>query len=579
VLKPHSANRINSSVHRFFHVEWHSFWVLIKMLLANSFSFDWKNKKKAILKIVTGILGFAAVAAISYVFFYFCIVFGIFSLLAFVPMSVPSIIVTILLIFSFCSSLGRVTEDLYFSNDNKVLLTLPTDGNTLFLARLFVSFVNTYMRALLLEIPFLIGYFLISKYPVYMYFVVFLIWALIDLTMLLLASLFSVPTYFIKRFLRTNTLAHVITTLLLIAVLLSFCSFLIAIIPDEIDVFSNWGAYFYRIQNVLSYYRNNLSFFYKASMLYLGEYSGFAFSYFSKMAIDGLWAFLIMIGALPLLFVASLSLASPLYLKLASGTGELQSKSKKGTKKERPPLSPIIAQLKKEFALFVKDPSVSSPYVGVFLALPLIVSLVSKLFAAMDVNSRGEGMVQVASLLIVLLIALNANATIAHIYSQEGGAFKLGHTYPLKDDWTIGSKLIIPSIIGILSLLASIISMAFIRPQMAGGTIMMGVGAVFIYVGHLLYSAGLDFSNPKNPFGEASFLSSNENRSAIMAFITAALVSLLYYFYLQDGILWLSNIEQSAGFKVLLIGLLYLALNIILYVRKIRYIYKTGEPL
>ncbi len=551
------------------------------MLLANSLSFDWRNKKKAILKIVTSILGFAVVAGISYVFFYFCIVFGIFSLLAFVPMSVPSIIVTVLLIFSFFSSLGRVTEDLYFANDNKVLLTLPTNGNTLFLARLFVSFVNTYMRALLLEIPFLIGYFLISQYPIYMYFVIFFIWALIDLTMLLLASLFSVPSYFIKRFLRTNTLAHVITTLSLIVIVLSFCSFLIAIIPDEIDVFSNWGAYFYKIQNVLSYYRNRLSFFYKASMLYLGEYSGFSFSYFSKMAIDGLWAFLILVGALPILFVASLSLASPLYLRLASGSDELQ---RKGRKKERnikdaPSLPPFLAQLKKEFALFAKDPSVSSPYVGVFLALPLLISLISKLFAAMDVNSRGEGMVQVASLLIMLLIALNANATIARIYSQEGGAFKLGHTYPLKDDWTIGSKLVIPSLIGILSVLSSTIAMAFIRPQMAGGTIMMGVGAILIYVGHLLYSAGLDFSNPKSPFGESSFLSSNENRSTILAFITAALISVLYYFYLQDGILWLANIEQSAGFKVMLVGILYLSLNILLYMRKIRYIYKTGEPL
>lgn len=569
-----------SSLKRFFHVEWGPFWILIKMLLANALAIDWKgNKKKVILKAVTSILGFAIVAAVSYLFFYLCVQFSIFSLLSGVPMSVPSIIVNILLIFSFLGSLGRVTEDLYFANDNKVLLTFPTNGNTLFLARLAVCFLNTYLKALKLEIPFLIGYFLMSGYPIYMCFVIFFVWAIIDMVLLLLVALLSVPNYYLKRFLKTHQTVNAFAIGTLIVLVLALCGFLIGIIPDKIDIFSNWGPYFAIIQSGLTFYTKELSFFFETSKVYLGGFTGFSFSYFSGYGINGLWTFLVLLALVPVLFVSCLSLASPLYLRLASGSDELQGKGKKGNEENKNVLSPNKSQLHKEFLLFVKDEAITPNYVGVFLALPLILSLVSKIFGAMDVNSRGEGMVQVASLLILLLIALSANGLIARIYSEEGAAFKLNRTYPLKDSSIIGSKLIIPSIIGIISILASVLSMAFIRRSTMESTLYMGFGAMFIYVGHLLFSAGVDFSNPKDSFGETSFLSNNENRSVILAFVTSILIAILYYYYLQDSILWLHDVATSAGFKVLLLGILYFLVNTVLYLRKIKYVYKQGESL
>ena len=65
-----------------FHVEWGPFYVLIKMLLANSLAIDWKgNKKKAIIKLVTSLIGFAATIALSYLFFYLLTLQAMFFLL------------------------------------------------------------------------------------------------------------------------------------------------------------------------------------------------------------------------------------------------------------------------------------------------------------------------------------------------------------------------------------------------------------------------------------------------------------------------------------------------------------------
>lgn len=575
-----SIERKASSLASFFSVDWRAFKVLVKMLLANSLSLDLKrSKKKAIIKLLLGVVSFAAVAALSYVFFYLCLRFNIFSLLAFVPMDVPSIVVGVLLLFSFLSALGKVCEDLYFASDNKVLLTFPTNGNTLFLSRLAVCFLNAYLRSLLLEIPFLVGYFAVSGYPFYMYFALLFVWAVIDLAMMLLCSLLSIPVYYAKRFLRSHALANAAARGLFIASILGVCIFLIAILPSNIDIFSNWGTYFAKIQNGLLFYRTKMRFFFRASMLYLGNYTGFSFSYFSKGGLPGLYAFLIMLGSIALLFLASLALSSPLYLRLASQTGELQGKGKKKEGKRGRALSPFCSQLKKEALLFFGDSSSSSPYVGIFLALPLILSFLAKLFGAMDLNSRGEGYVQVVLLLISLLLSLSANALIAKIYSLEGGAFKLGRTYPLKEAYLLSSKLLIPASIGCLSLLSCLLALNFIRPEMAKGNTFMGIGAILIYLGHLLYSAGLDFTSPKSSFGEVPFFRGAENRSTIMGLITAALLSFFYYLYFQDHILWLSSIESTAGLKVFLISILYLGLNLLLYERKIRYVYKAGEEL
>ena len=570
-----------SAFSRFFSVDWKAFRILVRMLFSNAMSIDLKReKKKAIIKFGLSILAFAVVAALSYVFFYFCIRFNIFSLLAFVPMDVPSIIITVLLILSFLTSLSKVTDELYFGEDNKVLLTFPTNGNTLFLSRLAVRYLNTYRRSLLLEIPFLIGYFAVSSYPVYMYFVIFVIWALIDLAMLFAASLLSVPAYYVKKYLRTHNLANILVKFLLIALVLAFCIFIIVKVPDRIDIFSNWGTYFAKIQSWLAYYRINLSFFYKISTIYLGSYTGFGFYYMSRSGIAGLYTLIAVLGMIAVFFASSLALASPLYLKLASGTGDLQPKKKNNKKnKNNKPLPPFFSQLKKEAILFFKDSDISSLYIGVFMALPLILSLIAKTFSAMDLNSRGESLVQIAILLIALLISLSNNAVISRIYSKEGGAFKLARTYPLKDETSIGSKLVIPGFIGCLSLLASFIALAYIRASVMENTIWMGVGVIFVYVGHLLYSAGLDFTNPVNSFGDVSFFAKNENRSVIMAFATSALFSVLYYYYFKDHILWLSSVASTAGLKIFILGAAYLALNVALYVRKIKYVYRTGEAL
>lgn len=562
-----------------FQVNWKSFKVLISMLLANSLSLDFKkNKKKSIINITLKVLIFAIAIVISYIFFYFCIKLSVFSLLPFVPTSVPSIIINIMLIVSFITTLMKTTNELYFANDNKVLLTLPTNGGTLFLARLFVVFINSYIKALTLEIPFILGYFLVSKFPIYMLFIIFFIFIIVELVFVLLSAIISIPIYFIKKLFISYPLVKRIIYLVFIVAIIILVSLLISIIPEKIDIFSNWSPYFNMIQDGLKWYTNNLSFFYQTSLMYLGGFNGYVFKYFTGIGIGGLYTFIVFICLIPVLYFISLSLATPFYLKLASGNDELLAKSK--IKKDKSHIkNPIISQLNKELLLFIKDNKIAPAYTSVFIALPLLLSLICKIFMAMDLNSRGLSLVQVAMLLITLLIVLSTNALIAKMYSNEGGAFKIARTYPINNGLLLTSKITLPTLIGTISIIISYIIIANLRSELLIENLLLGLGILFIYIGHLLYSASLDFTNPKAEFGDINFLSNNENRSIIMSFILSALVSYLFYLFTEDSIIWISSIQMTSSFKLLLIGILYLIYNIFNYIRKIKYVYTKGETL
>ncbi len=573
------AKKKSLSIKDVFHVNWKAFRVLISMLLANSLSMDWKkNKKKSIVNVTLKIAAFAAAVAFSYIFFYFCKRLNIFSLLPYVPMAVPSIVINIMLVISFLTTLMKVTNELYFANDNKVLLTLPTNGGTLFLARLFVAYINTYIKALTLEIPFLLGYFIVSGYPAYMYLVVFGLFLIVDLAFVLSSAIISIPLYFIKRFFISHPFAKSVATLAFVAAIIAGASILIAIIPEKIDIFTNWSPYFYRIQDGMKWYMNNMSFLYQTSLMYLGGFNGYAFKYFSGLGVNGLWTFLTCLGSLPLLYMVALSLATPFYLKLASGNDELLPKQGKKERKSSK-TSPFLSQIKKEFLLFLKDSEIAPSYTGMFVFMPLLLALICKIFMAMDLNSRGLSLVQVAMLLITLLIVLTMNGMVARMYSQEGGAFKVARTYPVKNGLLISSKIFIPALLGTSSIIVSYVIIANLREELFAENLLLGAGILCVYLGHLLYSASLDFTNPKASFGDVSFLSNNENRSIVMAFIISVLLGYLFYLFTQDSAIWIDSIQMTSSFKLLLIGVLYLSFNIVGYIRKIRYVYSKGESL
>src|SRR5574344_1755341 len=93
-----------------------SFWALVSMLLSNRFKVDFReDKKKSWGRLILLALGFGVITSLFYLFYFLTAQLNIFSALIFVPLSVPSIISSVLLLFGFLSLSKGLTEDLYFS--------------------------------------------------------------------------------------------------------------------------------------------------------------------------------------------------------------------------------------------------------------------------------------------------------------------------------------------------------------------------------------------------------------------------------------------------------------------------------
>ena len=121
-----------------------------------------------------------------------------------------------------------------------------------------------------------------------------------------------------------------------------------------------------------------------------------------------------------------------------------------------------------------------------------------------------------------------------------------------------------------LSLIASIY--VFDRYVAISGTftpVFLAFGLFFFYLGHLVWSAELDYMNPQDKLyaetseGE-SISNPNETTSLIIAVIVSSIIGFLTYFLLGEPVV----LPAFAILKLAIIGFVFLLCRIYLFVKK-----------
>ena len=106
---------------------------LVKMQLKEKMDLGYfRSKRKMIFKLTWLLIEFAAITAIISVLFYFVKLFGLFSLVRDIPVSVISLVFGFMLLLSVVTDTVGLMKSLYFSKDNSVLLTLPSTPSLVF---------------------------------------------------------------------------------------------------------------------------------------------------------------------------------------------------------------------------------------------------------------------------------------------------------------------------------------------------------------------------------------------------------------------------------------------------------------
>lgn len=540
---------------------------LCKMQLKDRINLSFlKSTKQTIFKVVLSLLKFALITAVIYLGFYILSYLRLVSLLPGVPENLFEVIFTCLMLLSIIVCSFGLVKTLYFAKDNFMLLTMPVDRTKVFFSKLIVFYVYEFIRNLNYFLPLLVAYGMINKMPFYYYFWLVLAMFIITLIPVCIGALLSIPLMYIQNFVKSYKFLEYTLVVLLIAGVSIGLILVINAIPSNFDLIGTWGTTFWNIQNFLNKFNEIFKPFTWMSIAIVGKRYGISNNLFR---LEQWIAILIILGGIAIVFGLTYLLVRPMYFHMASTPFEYKKEKITKTipnKKRNAFWSGVI----KDFKLNFRTPSKFYSLVAVIIGLPTSIFLLNKIYSAMDTRLTGTNMSIAFNILLILLIALSSNTTLAHIYSEEGNARYQLKTNPKPQMNSLVSKLVINSVFMTFSILVTVIIFASFLKISVINTILIFVFVESLYLGHMLHSVELDIMNPQTQRyqTEGDNLSNpNDLKSVIFAFLISIIFALITYFLISENM----NIVWT---KVMLVAVAYMLIRTWLFVNKIKVYYK-----
>ena len=549
---------------------WRALLTLVKMQLKEKMDLSYlRSTRRLIFKVVWFIIEFAAITAVLAVVFYFVKLLRLFSLVENIPVSVISILFSLMLLLSIVTDTVGLMKSLYFSKDNTVLLTFPATPSLVFLSKLATYYVYELRKSFMFTIPMFIAFGIIKGYTLLYYPWLILMFALISTVPVLIAALLSIPSMFLYVFLnRVKVLQYVLYTL---AGVLGIGALwlLLGLIPDDINFIETWGETYWQIQDFLNSYTENFVPLYKFTELIVGKTLGLNNVIFhSETFIDLLVLLAVDIGALALCFVFS----KPLFCRMAATPFEFKKNNSIKEKKNRK-RTPFLSAVKKEWISGMRSNSFIKLGGILVVIMPMAIYLLNKIYSAMNTSFFGTQMTVCFNVMIMLLIMTMTNIDLASVYSRDGSSSYLNKVQPAPFALLLFSKLFFPLVIGLIGTVFTTYIFATSYDLAPIDEIMVGVTVYSIYAAHLFSSAESDIMNPQHEqyatFSEQSN-NPNESGSAILSVLLSVVVFIL-------ALLLSSKSPSGVWVKIGLVSLAIATFKVVTYLAKIKAFYREKQ--
>lgn len=558
-------------------------WTLVIMQLKDKLNISVLKSFKELARFILFIaLKFIVVTLVTFFLLFFGQKIGLFYYSE--SSRIMILVITISLTLSLISCTKDLMMSLYFSDDNKVLITLPVDTNILFTSKLIVFYIYEIKRSLGFLIPICLGC-LIQLFTRGMVSWTVFLWAWIPMLLIvalpvLLGAVLSIPSMYVYRFIKKTRITQIILFVLVLAGFIFVSVTLIGLIPDNINLLQDWN----KISNwIRDFLLNVEKVLYPTKQLVhvlIGEHTGEAAPFFLNWV--SLIKFAILIGVDATLLALTFFLSRPLFFGMMAKNFEV-NKDAVMTHKNRHH-GKYFTFVNKEFKINLRTLSISVNYLMVYIITPILVLLLNALYKAMETNYRGDVLKCTFNVLIMCLPMLASNAMVATYYSREGRAGYLKRTKPIDALYPLFAKLVFNALFAIPSIIVS----AFIFGKTVGFStgycLLIGCGILFIHLGHMIWSATLDIMNPMNEQYATTGVTidnPNENKSTMLAFIVSFAYAFLAFFFFNEAGKGASNLVAndfgSGVVRIALIGLLFMASLIYLFIAKVRAYYYDFE--
>lgn len=487
---------------------------LVLMQLGNKFNVARKGKTAVWINIG---LGFAAFCGATLAFFG---VFILFKNVLALPMSMYmlSFLMLVTQVLSIIACTSSLTQSLYSSRDNAILLAMPAPHSEVYISKLAVAYINEFIKNLFFVIPLMLSFGFISSQGWWYFLATVIISFFLPLIAVLLGALISIPLMYIKRFLKKAEFVYVILTLAVIALLMFFMHEVLGTLPRPLRILAIYNR---MINQIISFMSKVSSY-----SLFYAWVSDIVFAqviYRQPDPVTGALSSLPHLSAIYLiLFAAALIalnyfLSRPLFFKLASHTAEnAVQKEHKGENK--PSKSTYSAFLKKDILLSVRNFGALMEEYSLIIAMPFILYFINGFFEAINLSGRGEALALGVNVIVSLMLITASNTSSAAALSKEGSEFVLLKTAPAKTYLITWAKITLNVVLSTLLIILSLIVVGMTGVVNWENLLLCLVVFLLCNAAHIIWSFQFDIKNPlMREYASTGGISSNKNISKSIA--------------------------------------------------------------
>lgn len=545
---------------------------LVKMQIKEKLNIKSLNLKESgffqiLVSIIGPLLKFALVTALCAAFIILAEFLGLFAQIgARIPNTVINFIFSAMLILSTFSCIVGLTKAMYYSKDNAVLLTLPCSSLQVYLSKLVIFFFFEVKKNFSFVVPLFVAYFIVHSYDWYYYPWLIISFVFISLLTVAIAAMLSVPAMLIANVFRQRRMLQIIIAIIAIAAVAALLFFAISIIPEDLNFRDNSTAIKQQMRTFFEGFMNAIPPLYALTTMMIGVLEGSAIVLpFGQTAIS----FLILLAVTAALLILGMLIVQPIFYSMASKPFEYLKRVVKPKKNKYRSLT--VSACYNEFLKIFKDSSKLFSNIAIMISIPVLSFFLNKMFMAMNTDELGDSMVVAFNVLIILLIALNANTYASSIYSRDGRSAYLIKVQPTKPARLLIAKLLPGTFFCTVSFIATFAVLCISTSLGVTNSLLLTLTMYFIYLSHLTYCAETDIMNPQTEIYAAMGEHENDPNEA-KATITAFLIS---FAVAAITMLLLIETNSSPVFpKLLLVSLAVLAYRVWLFLSKIKLYYK-----
>ncbi len=579
-------NKLNAGLRKVFGVfkkntnehKMHStFSALIAFQYRDKVDLSWtKTTKTKIQKIVFSIIKFLVVAAV--VFAILTLVKELFKITTQI-LSFYLVFLGIYTILNLITVTFGLVKSLYYAEDNKVLVTFPVNSSKLFISKIFVYELFELRKSLDVLVPVSLAFFIAAITSGVMQLST-IFWSIIPILLLitgtvLLGALLSIPALYIYKTLKNHAILEAIVFLLAVAAVATGIILLIGLIPEnegDVDIIRSFPLIKAAIDDFVgkfSTYVAPITYIFKSIVGDLGstwigyKLTGLTFAYTGII--------LAIVAGLAILVVL---IIKPFYFTMLTKTFEFNKKVMDKQKRNKV-RNKYFTFVLKEIKLTLREFELSGSYLIVYLAVPILLYFIDKVFAAMTTSTQGNFLILTFNILLIILPLLASSSLFATLYSREGRTAYMKKTKPIKPYFPLFSKMITNFVLVAPTVIASCIIFAKFCEINVLCTTLFTISVLFLQYGHMFFSATLDIMNPQNEVyaTEGTSISNpNELKSTVAAFVTSLAITFVGYFFVTESHYANGNLD-SAFIKILLIAAVFFASTMVMFFLKIKAFY------